>query len=556
MTFPRQLALLLPSAFLLGALCFLLTHGRGDPGFAAHPFLERLLGPSAAKATPEIRYLAQSGLIFLPAYAAALLFVWGVRVAEGALFGRVATRAPGAYRRSFEAVFPLLYLAASAALLLWADRAMARLAPEALVAPALTALAPFAAGAVALPAGGAPRGAAGAAEPGGGGVSAPSRPIVVLDFGSQYTQLIARRIREARVFSVVLPGTASEEQIRKWNPAGLVLSGGPRSVYEPGAPLPAADPLAFAVPALGVCYGMQWMAHAWGGKLSADASGREYGRADGARRAGLGALRRTRARADRLDEPRRLDLRAAPGVPGDRLDARQPDRRFREPGSAALRPAVPSRGPPHRARGGDPRELPLPDLRRAPRLDDGFLPRREGRGDPRPGPRRSGDLRPVGRGRLLGHGDPPARGSRRPRPPDPRGPRPHAGARAAGGGRRLPAARHRDPRRGRFGPLSVAARGRGRSRGEAPHHRAHVHRGLRAGGALDPRGEVPRAGDALPGRDRIGLDPGPLRRHQDASQRRRTPREARPRADRAGSRALQGRGAASSAPSSGSRRSS
>ncbi len=108
-------------------------------------------------------------------------------------------------------------------------------------------------------------------------MSGPSRPIVVLDFGSQYTQLIARRIREARVFSVVLPGTASAEEIGRWNPAGVILSGGPQSVYEPGAPLPAADPQMLGVPALGLCYGMQWMAHAWGGEV-AGGGDREYGR--------------------------------------------------------------------------------------------------------------------------------------------------------------------------------------------------------------------------------------------------------------------------------------
>jgi GMP synthase (glutamine-hydrolysing) len=108
-------------------------------------------------------------------------------------------------------------------------------------------------------------------------MSAPARPIVVLDFGSQYTQLIARRIREARVFSVVLPGTASEQEIARQSPAGVILSGGPQSVYEPGAPLPAADPQRLDVPTLGVCYGMQWMAHAWGGEVVA-ADGREYGR--------------------------------------------------------------------------------------------------------------------------------------------------------------------------------------------------------------------------------------------------------------------------------------
>jgi GMP synthase (glutamine-hydrolysing) len=104
-----------------------------------------------------------------------------------------------------------------------------------------------------------------------------ARSIVVLDFGGQYTQLIARRIRDARVFSVVLPPSSGEAEIRKWNPAGIILSGGPQSVYEPDAPRPAADPLAFGVPTLGLCYGMQWLAQALGGEVAND--GREYGRA-------------------------------------------------------------------------------------------------------------------------------------------------------------------------------------------------------------------------------------------------------------------------------------
>ncbi|HEY3202741.1 MAG TPA: glutamine-hydrolyzing GMP synthase [Thermoanaerobaculia bacterium] len=105
-----------------------------------------------------------------------------------------------------------------------------------------------------------------------------SRSIVILDFGGQYTQLIARRIREARVFSVVLPPGADAEEIRRWNPAGIILSGGPQSVYERDAPVPSADPMAMGVPTLGLCYGMQWMAHAAGGKV-AGAEGREFGRA-------------------------------------------------------------------------------------------------------------------------------------------------------------------------------------------------------------------------------------------------------------------------------------
>jgi GMP synthase (glutamine-hydrolysing) len=109
-------------------------------------------------------------------------------------------------------------------------------------------------------------------------VTSPGGGIVVLDFGSQYTQLIARRIREARVFSVVLPPGTGPDEIRRWQPAGIILSGGPQSVYDRDAPQPAFDPLAFGVPVLGVCYGMQWMARAAGGEV-AGGKEREYGRA-------------------------------------------------------------------------------------------------------------------------------------------------------------------------------------------------------------------------------------------------------------------------------------
>jgi GMP synthase (glutamine-hydrolysing) len=102
--------------------------------------------------------------------------------------------------------------------------------------------------------------------------------VVVLDFGGQYTQLIARRIREQRVFSAILPCTTNVSEIRRYEPSGIILSGGPNSVY--AADAPKCDPavLAQGVPVLGICYGMQWITHTLGGHVER-AGRREYGRA-------------------------------------------------------------------------------------------------------------------------------------------------------------------------------------------------------------------------------------------------------------------------------------
>jgi GMP synthase (glutamine-hydrolysing) len=102
--------------------------------------------------------------------------------------------------------------------------------------------------------------------------------IVILDFGSQYTQLIARRIREFNVFSVVLPCTAPLGQIEALQPKGVILSGGPCSVYDSDAPAADAHVLALGVPVLGICYGLQFITHHLGGKV-ASADQREYGHA-------------------------------------------------------------------------------------------------------------------------------------------------------------------------------------------------------------------------------------------------------------------------------------
>ncbi|MFH0914666.1 MAG: glutamine-hydrolyzing GMP synthase, partial [Chloroflexota bacterium] len=102
--------------------------------------------------------------------------------------------------------------------------------------------------------------------------------IVVLDFGSQYSLLIARRIRECQVYCVLVPHDTPWEKIAPLNPRGFILSGGPASVYEPNAPLPPAYVFEKGLPVLGICYGMQALAHQLGGRVTPGAK-REYGHA-------------------------------------------------------------------------------------------------------------------------------------------------------------------------------------------------------------------------------------------------------------------------------------
>lgn len=106
-----------------------------------------------------------------------------------------------------------------------------------------------------------------------------SQSIVILDFGAQYTQLIARRIREQNVFSVVLPCTASLDEIKNCAPVGIVLSGAPWSVYDKDAPPADARLFELGLPVLGICYGLQFMVHTLGGKVR-PAEKREYGHAE------------------------------------------------------------------------------------------------------------------------------------------------------------------------------------------------------------------------------------------------------------------------------------
>ena len=103
--------------------------------------------------------------------------------------------------------------------------------------------------------------------------------IMVLDFGSQYTQLIARRVREAKVYSGIMPYNTPPGKIKKFRPKGIILSGGPSSVYQKGAPLCSMKIFDLNIPILGICYGMQLMTHLFGGKV-ARAQKREYGKAE------------------------------------------------------------------------------------------------------------------------------------------------------------------------------------------------------------------------------------------------------------------------------------
>ncbi len=103
--------------------------------------------------------------------------------------------------------------------------------------------------------------------------------VLILDYGSQTTQLIARRVRESHVYCEIHPFNIGLEAIRQFQPKGIILSGGPASVYEPGAPLNPPELFQMGIPTLGICYGMQLMTHVLGGEVSKSLK-REYGRSE------------------------------------------------------------------------------------------------------------------------------------------------------------------------------------------------------------------------------------------------------------------------------------
>ena len=155
--------------------------------------------------------------------------------------------------------------------------------------------------------------------------STPLSTVLVLDFGAQYGQLIARRVRDLNVYSEIVPCDISADEVREKNPGAIILSGGPASVYAEDAP--SVDPESFelGIPVLGFCYGQQIMAKTLGGTVSHTEKG-EYGpapltRVDGVAlrwlRWHVGAVWRDAARADRVDEPSRCGERSARRLRGD-----------------------------------------------------------------------------------------------------------------------------------------------------------------------------------------------------------------------------------------------
>ena len=104
--------------------------------------------------------------------------------------------------------------------------------------------------------------------------------VVVLDFGGQYNQLIARRVRECNVYCEVKPYTTPLEELKALNPIGIIFTGGPNSVYEADAPSYAPEIFQLGVPMLGICYGCQLMAQTLGGMVTAaqEDTAREYGK--------------------------------------------------------------------------------------------------------------------------------------------------------------------------------------------------------------------------------------------------------------------------------------
>ena len=183
--------------------------------------------------------------------------------------------------------------------------------------------------------------------------------ILVLDFGSQYTQLIARRLRELSVYSEIIPFNTPIEKLREKNPVGIILSGGPKSVSDAGAPKCAPEIFDLGTPVLGICYGMQLMTDELGGEVRRSGQ-REFGHAH-VRVTGNGSppklFSQVPPRSARLGEPWRRCVGGAAGIFGGRDERDSADCRDGGARASALRAALSSRGGAHGPWPGDPRNF-------------------------------------------------------------------------------------------------------------------------------------------------------------------------------------------------------
>ena len=345
--------------------------------------------------------------------------------------------------------------------------------------------------------------------------------IIVLDFGSQFTQLIARRLRELSVYSEILPFDTPLEDIARKRPVGLILSGGPKSVSEAGAPHCDVGVFDAGVPVLGICYGMQFMTYALGGEV-APAPHREFGHATIAVSPGAPLFASIPDEPAGVGEPRRLREGGAGRVRGDR-DERQ--RASGGDGSArarTLRAAVPSGGRAHGPRPRHPAQLRVRRLRLHRRLDDVVLRRGSDRAHPCAGRRGARRLRPERRRRLHRRGDARAPRDRRSADVHLRRQRRAAARRSRADPRTLRAAascRSSSPMRRELFLERLA--GVDRSGDRSARSSARVHRRLRGGSEEARRVRLPRAGHALSRRHRERLGDRAVARHQEPPQRRR-----------------------------------